>query len=79
MNKSHEKRTYVYQSKLDGKIYGTTQSWSPQQAGRINAQNRKDGALGVWMDASYLTPEEINNYGSEEDAAKHFSSSQLKG
>ena len=69
---SHQKQQYIYQSKLDGKIYGKTQSWTPQQAGKINAQNRKDGAFGVSLNVSYLTEKELNNVGSEEDADKHF-------
>ena len=68
------KRTFVYQSKLDGKIYGDSKQWTPQQAGKVNAQNRKDGAYGLWLDASYLTEKELSNRGSEEDSAKHFSS-----
>jgi hypothetical protein len=63
------KRKFVYQSKLDGKIYGKMQSWTPQQAGKVNAQNRMDGAYGLWVDAAYLSDKELNNRGSEEDAA----------
>lgn len=37
---SHTPTTFVYQSKLDGKIYGDPHEWTPQQAGKINAQNR---------------------------------------
>lgn len=71
---SHTSTTFVYQSKLDGKIYGDPHEWTPQRAGKINAQNRKDGAFGVWLRASYLTEQELANRGSAEDAAKHFSS-----
>lgn len=66
------KRTFVYQSKLDGKIYGDRREWTPQQAGKVNAQNRKDGAFGVWLDAAYLTEKELANIGTPEDASKHF-------
>jgi hypothetical protein len=67
------KHTYVYQSKMDGKIYGDPQVWTPQQAGKVNAQNRRDGAFGVWLNASYLTEKELANKGNPEDAARHFS------
>lgn len=57
------KTKFVYQSKLDGKIYGDAHEWTPQQAGKINAQNRRDGTYGVWLRADYLTKKELANRG----------------
>lgn len=52
------KKAYVFQG-YDGIIYGEEQIWTPQQAGKVNAQNRREGSQGRWMEKEYLTEKEL--------------------
>lgn len=63
------KREYVYQAYHDGKIYGDVLVKSPQEIGRINAQNRRDGAYGSWVPRDALTEKELANKATEGDLA----------
>ncbi len=50
--------SFVYQHKTTGIIHAR-RYMAPQAAGRCNAQNRKDGAEGIWIKESSLTPKEL--------------------
>lgn len=60
----YQPKEYVYQG-YDGLIYGPVQMWTPQEAGRINAQNRKDQSQGTWIAKSYLNEAELSKRASE--------------
>ena len=63
-----QKFNYVYQG-YDGKIYGNPLCKTPQEIGRINAQNRRDGTYGSWIRNDYLTVKELANRASDDDLA----------
>jgi hypothetical protein len=55
----YQPKEYVFQG-YDGLIYGNVTMWTPQEVGRINAQNRKDGSQGTWLPKSSLTEQELS-------------------
>ena len=70
---AYQPREYVFQG-YDGLIYGPVQMWTPQEVGRINAQNRKDQTQGTWLPKSYLSEAELNKRAVPPESTEAFKS-----
>jgi len=63
------KTFYVFQG-FDGFLYGTLQLWSPQVAGKANAEIRRSGTHGRWVIQGALTDAEKERIGTPQTAAE---------
>jgi hypothetical protein len=69
----YQPREYVFQG-YDGFIYGDVTLWTPQEVGRINAQNRKDQAQGTWLPKASLTEAELSKRPTPPESTEGFKS-----